>query len=156
MFLRFVRASNIRAVMYTYSYYGEQDLAEMFQLEDNDRSLFAAVSGKPTAYDMYGASRNKTKVYKGTDYSSYLRYSKFVQENVDLGHPRELRLYPAKIPTNRKTCRDFVFMYIYAVFSLFHSLFNSNSASNSCTNHRVVALSLTLNLGVTAFDWLFL
>lgn len=92
-FLRFVRASNIRAVMYTYSYYGEQDLAEMFQLEDNDRSLFAVVSGKPTAYDMYEARRNKTKVYEGTDYSSYLRYSKFVQENVDLSHPKELRLY---------------------------------------------------------------
>lgn len=91
-FLRFLRVSNVRHVMFSYRYYTEPELEEMFRLEERDRALFRDYrypdpSRRPLNRD--GRYRNS----ENTDYAYYLRYSKFILENIDLSIPNELRLY---------------------------------------------------------------
>ena len=91
-FLRFLRAANIRHVMYSYLYYTESELEELFRLEERDKALFRDYrcpdpKNRPLMRERgYRNSEN-------TDYAYYLRYSRCIIEQVDLSKPKELRLY---------------------------------------------------------------
>lgn len=91
-FLRFLKAGSVRHVMFTYLYYTESELEEMFRLEDRDKALFrdyrCSDMRRRSAYSD-GGYRNSS----GTDYAYYLRYSQFIQNHINLDQPKELRLY---------------------------------------------------------------
>lgn len=91
-YLRFLRAGNVRQVMFSYSYYTEDEVEELFRLEDRDKALFRNYSypdPKQRPLTREQNHWNKTQ----TDYAQYMRYAKFVQQSLDLSHPKELRLY---------------------------------------------------------------
>lgn len=91
-FLRFLKAGNVRHVMFTYLYYTEPELEEMFRLEDRDKALFRDYrASEPSGYQSVRNSSFRNSA--GTDYASYLRYSQFIQRQINLDQPKELRLY---------------------------------------------------------------
>lgn len=93
-YLRFLRVSNVRAVMFSYAYYTEKELNDLFRLEDGDKALFVRRENRDR-YESYAVRmrRERTKTVADSDYADYLKYSQFVRSSVDLTHPKELRLY---------------------------------------------------------------
>ena len=91
-FLRYLRASNVRNVMYSYRYYSESEIEEMFRLEERDKALFCdcRYSG-PHRRTIIRNGYNHCSTY--SDYAFYLQYSKYVMQHIDLSRPNELRLY---------------------------------------------------------------
>ena len=91
-FLRFLRAGNVRQVMFSYSYYTAAEIEEMFRLDDRDKALFRNYSYPDPKKRPLTRERNHWNTEQ-TDYAQYMRYAKCVQETLDLSHPKELRLY---------------------------------------------------------------
>ena len=92
-FLRYLRVNHIRSVMYSYLYYTEAEMNDLFTLEDSDKTLFrnrigSGIDGR----GCYGSAR-RSQFYAESDYGSYLQYSRFIRASLDLSHPKELRLY---------------------------------------------------------------
>lgn len=96
-FLKYIRLSNVKGVMYSYKYYTEEEISERFKVEDGDRSLFGGPPPVETSYYgiVPGQGSYVKREYKlsNTCYSMYIAYTKFLMETIDLAHPKELRLY---------------------------------------------------------------
>ncbi len=92
-FLLFVRGAGIRTVMFSFLYYTQDEIDEMFTLSDSDKALFFS------PYHDFGSQvykgrlprRDTGEVFSG--YAVYLNYSKFLRAQLDLYHPKELRMY---------------------------------------------------------------
>lgn len=91
-FLRFLRAGNVRQVMFSYAFYSADEIEEMFRLDDRDKALFRNYSYPDPKSRPLTRERNHWNTGQ-TDYAHYMRYAKFVQQSLDLSHPKELRLY---------------------------------------------------------------
>ena len=93
-FLRFLRVNHIKAVLYSYRYYAEQDLEAKFQLEDGEKALFFNLNqaSEENRYRLQARSYRLQRPEE-SDYSHYLRFVKFIRDTVDLRHPKEMRLY---------------------------------------------------------------
>lgn len=96
-FLKYLRVINVKGIMFSYKYYTQDEVANFFKVEDGDRTLFGGPPPVETSYYgiLPGMSSYVKREYKLSNscYSMYISYTKFVQENIDLSHPKELRLY---------------------------------------------------------------
>lgn len=97
-FLDYVTANEIKAVMFSYTYYTEKDVTDTYKLSDADRSFFRAVfppySGP--AYNTFlrdQYNQNERLNPKNSDFRFYRLYTKYVEAALDLSCPRSLKLY---------------------------------------------------------------
>lgn len=90
-FLTFVRRAGIRTVMFSYVYYTPEEIEEMFKLSDSDKALFYSPYHQPQPHRGRSRSKAPDDFYSG--YGQYIQYSKFIRANLDLCHPKELRMY---------------------------------------------------------------
>lgn len=99
-FLKYLRVSNIRGVMYAYSYYTESDLDRWFDLSAADKPFFHYVKKSVpghythTAFgSVYFPPREIDGEPQESDFDQYLLYSKYMRLALDLSYPTRLDIY---------------------------------------------------------------
>ena len=101
-FLRYLRAGNIKTVMYEIQYYTAEDVEANYRLQDADKCLFRVAKGESRVVQVKsfftGGLSRRGYVYRDdddgvSDYEDYLAYKHFMKERIDLRHPRAIRLY---------------------------------------------------------------
>lgn len=101
-FLKFLKLSNVRGVMYAYAYYTPADLDRFYDLQDADKAFFVQrEEGAPPATTRasfggyysksYYSAINPQKVV--SDYEQYLLYCKYMRLALDLTYPTRLEIY---------------------------------------------------------------
>lgn len=93
-FLKYLRVSNIKSVMFCYQYYTEKDLDDAFTLSDAERAFFMKHLCPPEeAYEDVEIPVGITEPVKRSDFAYWLKYQKYIRLAVDLSIPKGLQLY---------------------------------------------------------------
>lgn len=92
-FLRYLRVSSIKTVMFCYQYYTEEDLDNMYNLSDAERAFFRTHMRAPAEY-FNGDEEIPviTRPFEETDFVYWQDYQKYVRLALDLSYPKTLQL----------------------------------------------------------------
>ena len=93
-FLKFLRVSGIKSVMFCYEHYTDGDLDVMYSLSEAERAFFR--THPCSAAEYFGDQEEIPDVeglYEMSDHSYWMEYQKYIRQALDLSYPKSLRLY---------------------------------------------------------------